>query len=103
MPLLQAICAPPGQHDMPQFAEEVWNLSQHTLMVAMQESEVQAEYDNVLREAKLLRLDLQHALKNCLEHKVGKHSLALLGCLCDCMGVSMLMPTTQAYDLLMQG
>ena len=36
----------------------------------MQESEVQAEYDNVLREAKLLRLDLQHALTKCLEHKV---------------------------------
>ena len=36
----------------------------------LQESEVQAEYDNVLREAKLLRLDLQHALTKCLEHKV---------------------------------
>lgn len=45
----------------------------------MQESEVQAEYDNVLREAKLLRLDLQHALKNCLEHKVGNCALGLLG------------------------
>ena len=38
----------------------------------MQESEVQSEYDNILREAKLLRLDLQAALKNCLEHKVSK-------------------------------
>lgn len=37
----------------------------------LQESEVQAEYDNVLREAKLLRLDLQHALTKCLDHKVG--------------------------------
>ena len=36
----------------------------------MQESEMQAEYDNVLREAKLLRLDLQHALTKCLEHRV---------------------------------
>ncbi len=37
---------------------------------AMQESEVQAEYDNILREAKLLRMDLQHALTKCLEHRV---------------------------------
>lgn len=36
----------------------------------MQESEVQAEYDNILREAKLLRMDLQHALTKCLEHRV---------------------------------
>ena len=41
-------------------------------MVAVQESEVQAEYDHVLREAKLLRLDFQHALTNCVEHKVGE-------------------------------
>lgn len=38
----------------------------------MQESEVQAEYDHVLREAKLLRLDFQHALTNCVERKVGQ-------------------------------
>ena len=43
--------------------------SQLSVTVA-QESEVQAEYDSVLREAKLLRLDLQHALTKCLEHKV---------------------------------
>lgn len=36
----------------------------------MQESEVQAEYDNILREAKLLRMDLQHAVTKCLEHRV---------------------------------
>ena len=36
----------------------------------MQESEMQAEYDSVLREAKALRLDLQHALTKCLEHRV---------------------------------
>lgn len=42
----------------------------------MQESEVQAEYDHVLREAKLLRLDFQHALTNCVEHKVGEFNLA---------------------------
>lgn len=43
----------------------------------MQESEVQAEYENVLREAKHMRMDLQHALRNCLEHKVNKQGLAL--------------------------
>lgn len=31
---------------------------------------MQAEYDNILREAKLLRMDLQHALTKCLEHRV---------------------------------
>lgn len=35
----------------------------------MQESEVQAGYDNVLREAKLLRLDLQHSLTKLLENR----------------------------------
>lgn len=39
-------------------------------MFGMQESEMQAEYDSVLREAKALRLDLQHALTKCLEHRV---------------------------------
>ena len=80
------------------------SVSAHTqkLVMAMQESEVQAEYDSVLREAKLLRLDLQHALKNCLEHKVSSCGLAVLGCLCDCIIASMLMLRTHKYDL-MQG
>ena len=38
--------------------------------LSAQESEVQAEYDSILREAKLLRLDLQHALTKCLERRV---------------------------------
>lgn len=79
MQLLQQISAPLGQN-ISLNLHLVSGLSTHlNLMVAMQESEVQAEYDNVLREAKLLRLDLQHALKNCLEHKVGNCALGLLG------------------------
>lgn len=41
-----------------------------TWFVVLQESEVQAAYDSVLREAKLLRLDLQHSLTKLLENRV---------------------------------
>ena len=58
----------------------------------MQESEVQAEYDHVLREAKLLRLDFQHALTNCVEHKVGESGPAptLWCCPAPCKTASVL-------------
>ena len=59
--------------------------------VAMQESEVQAEYDHVLREAKLLRLDFQHALTNCVEHKVGESQYSYsmgLSAYCDTASLS---------------
>ncbi|DBA80930.1 TPA: hypothetical protein ACH3X2_007151 [Trebouxia sp. C0005] len=62
-------------------AQESGRLSEHRsagqqqeeqamLDLAIKESEVQAEYDNILREAKGLRMDLQHALTKCLEHRV---------------------------------
>lgn len=69
------------------------------VVVVMQESEVQAEYENVLREAKLMRLDLQHALRNCLEHKVNQPGLALCYMIaqCQCRGVFVIMKVRHIY------
>ena len=61
---LQAVCS--DHHASPQCKPGSSTKGVHEL----QESEVQSEYDNILREAKLLRMDLQHALTKCLEHRV---------------------------------
>ncbi|KAK9828889.1 hypothetical protein WJX72_002597 [[Myrmecia] bisecta] len=47
------------------------------MFAAMQESRQQAEYDDILRDAKQLRLDLGYALLGCQEHQaewVGKRA-----------------------------